>query len=131
MAYRNDLRNEKVSGRKTVFEPGWHRWEVTRIDETVSKKGNQMFVVELAEDTLLKTIDIYLLSVEGKAGMLKSFLTAIKAPVDKDGVFEWGFSDILGRSLEAFIENEPSDWVDRQGEMRHDQRSRIVEFRSI
>ena len=129
--YHNDLRNEKGSGRKVVLTPGWHTFEVVGIEEKTSKAGNPMFVAELAEDKTMHTINVFMVATEGKAWMLKQFLTAVNAPVDEEGVFTWDVANVMGKRLEGFVENEPNDWIDRDGKTQTSHQSKVMEFKSL
>lgn len=131
MGYRNDLRNEKAPTKKHLFSVGWHTWEVSKIQETTFKSGNKGFIAELVDDEELKTIDVYMVSTEGKAWFLQQFLTAANAPQDKDGIFDWSEKDVIGKKILGYIEHEDNPWIDRQGVEHKDKQSKLLEFKAL
>ena len=74
MRYKHNMKNEKPP--RQVLPEGWRELKVVDIQETVSKAGNEMFIVSLSDKETEAVIDIYCIATERKRWMLKSLLTA-------------------------------------------------------
>ena len=85
--YQHDMNGED----KVNFEmpDGWHEFEVVKIENTVSKQGNEMFVAKVvsADDAGIGT-DVYLIAEKGKRWFLKQLLKACDCPAGEDGVYD-------------------------------------------
>jgi hypothetical protein len=90
-----------------------------------------MFVVELVNEEVNQSLEVYLVSTEGKAWMLKQFLTACAVPKDKEGAFEWSESDVIGKKILGSIEHITEDWIDREGKKQTSTKAKLAEFKEL
>ena len=130
--YQMDMNGED----KVNFEmpDGWHAFEIVKIENTVSKQGNEMFVAKVvsADDAGIGT-DVYLIAEKGKRWFLKQLLKACDCPAGEDGVYDWSEEDVEGRTVEDRVEHQQeSEWIDRKGVTQPGKlRARIVEFKKL
>lgn len=130
--YQMDMNGED----KVNFEmpDGWHEFEVVKIENTVSKQGNEMFVAKVvsADDAGIGT-DVYLIAEKGKRWFLKQLLKACDCPAGEDGVYDWSEEDVEGRTVEGRVEHQQEqEWIDRKGVTQPGKlRARIVEFKKL
>lgn len=131
MSYKSNFKNEKEPTRRYLFNEGWHQWTVKSIEEKTSKSNNPMFVINLEHTYLYKTINVYAIAVEEKQWLLKQFLAACEVPIDADGNCEWDVSNVLGKTVMGFIENDDNEFINREGHPIVTKQSKIVEFKSF
>ena len=128
--YKMDMSKEKEVTRKKLLPEGWRKFNILSCEPSVSKSGNDMFIIEL-EDVETSYIDkIYAISTEGKRWFLKSILAACNVPASQDGVYDWEAKDIIGKQIEGLIEHEDNEWINRQGDKVITKQHRIVEFKA-
>jgi len=114
------------------LENGWYKFEVAKVEEKISKAGNQMFVVNIALDTNAGIgTEVYMIAEQGKRWFLKQLLKACDCPASEDGVYDWSEEDIIGKIVEGRVENAQEEWIDRNGNPRTTEKSKVVEFRKI
>lgn len=126
MGYSMNMNNES---ERVLIPEGWHQFRVGNIEEKTSKAGNMMFVVNLTRVSGAGAIDVYCVAEEGKRWMLKQLLDACRIIADPEGNYNWAIEDVKNEIVEARIEHEPNDWIDREGNSRSDMRARVQEFK--
>ena len=129
MAYKHNMKNEKPP--RQVLPEGWREFTVSSIQESTSKAGNEMFIVSLSDKETKAAIDVYCIATEGKRWMLKSLLTALGVAAGQDGVYDWDADEVIGKVVLGKVKNEDEEWIDREGEKRTTQKSKIVEFKAV
>ena len=90
-----------------------------------------MFIVSLSDKETKAAIDVYCIATEGKRWMLKSLLTALGVAAGQDGVYDWDADEVIGKVVLGKVKNEDEEWIDREGEKRTTQKSKIVEFKAV
>jgi hypothetical protein len=126
--YQSNFKNEKNT-TKTVFNAGWHNWHVDTIESKTSKSGNPMFAVGFSNIDTCQTITSYLLAVEGKQWQLSQFIKACGVVVDQEGNCNWSDTDVIGRTIGGFIENEENNYINREGKTIEGEQSKLTNFR--
>lgn len=127
--FNTQFKNEKAPKVKTVFEAGWNYWNVTGIKQEVSKSSkNPMFVITLEHANICQPIDVYAIAVQGKQWLLMQFLKACGIKVEEGVELNWDSSDVLGKTIMGFVQNEDNNWIDREGQSRSDKQSKISNF---
>ena len=128
--YSMDMTQEK-SPMKLIPE-GWANFEIVKVEEQVSKAGNQMFKISfvLADDPT-SGIDIYAIAEPGKRWFLKSLLEVCDCPASADGIYDWSPEDIEGKTIQANVTHQIETWIDRDGNERKTPKAKIVEFRKL
>jgi len=128
--FKMDMRGENDPGMQ--FPEGWHGYAVEHCTESMSKKGNDMFIITLAllENRAI-TGDVYAIATPGKRWFLKQFLAACEAPSAEDGVYDWDIRDVLNRHILAQGVSAEEKWVDREGNTRTTTKVKIVGFKKI
>ncbi len=129
MRYKHNMKNEKPP--RQVLPEGWRELKVVDIQETVSKAGNEMFIVSLSDKETEAVIDIYCIATERKRWMLKSLLTASGVAAGQDGVYDWDADEVIGKVVLGKVKNEDEEWIDREGEKRTTPKSQIMEFKTV
>jgi len=130
--YDHDMNGED----RITFEipDGWHDFEIVKLEEQTSSKGNQMFVAKVvsADDATIGT-DVYLVAEKGKRWFLKQLLAACGCEPDGKGHFVWDIPEIEGKTVQGRIEHkQEDDWIDRKGETRKGaMKAKIVEFKQL
>jgi hypothetical protein len=129
--YSMDMSQESERNNFSLDE-GWHRFEVAKVENKISKAGNEMFVVNIALDTDASIgTEVYMIAEQGKRWFLKQLLKACDCPASEDGVYDWSEEDILGKIVEGRVENVKEEWIDRKGNPKVTEKSKVVEFRKI
>ena len=129
--YSMDMSEESEKNNFSL-EDGWYKFEIAKVEEKLSKAGNQMFVVGIALDANAGIgTEVYMIAEQGKRWFLKQLLKACDCPASEDGVYEWEEEDILGKIVEGRVENVDEEWIDRNNRLRTTKKSKVVEFRKI
>lgn len=126
-----DMSKEKEPTGSVLFDEGWHEWEIVNIEGKTSKSGNEMFVIKLAEGKTMGVINVYAVAVEEKRWLLKQFLGACGIAPSEEGYYDWDSDNLIGRMVQGFVENEPNDYIDREGVERKSTRSQIRKFKPL
>jgi len=130
--YSYDMKGED----KNNFEmpDGWHDFEIVKLEDTKSSKGNNMFIAKVVstEDYGIGT-DVYLVSEKGKRWFLKSLLKACGCPASEDGVYDFDLEDIEGKTVQGLVEHKKEDdWTDRKGDTQPGKlRARITDWKKL
>ena len=128
MSYKHDMKSEKPP--KQVLPEGWRNFKIADVQETVSKAGNEMFIVSLADEETGGNIEVYCVATPGKRWMLKSLLTAAGVKAGEDGVYDWEIDQVIDKVVSGKVKNEDEEWIDREGEKRVTTKSKIEEFKT-
>jgi hypothetical protein len=129
--YSHDMSQESEK-QNFSLEEGWHKFEISKVENKLSKAGNDMFVIGLALDSNAGIgTEVYMIAEQGKRWFLKQLLKACDCPASEDGVYEWDEDDIIGKTVEGRVENVQEEWIDRKGNARTTEKSKVVEFRKI
>lgn len=131
MAYQMDMSNEPQPKRRKLLEEGWRAFKVISCEPSVSKSGNDMFIVEIEDVETQYVETIYPIATQGKRWFLKQLLSACGLDAGKDGVYEWDAKDIVGKEISCLNEHEDQTWINREGETVESKRNKIVEIRKI
>ncbi len=121
---------------KNNFEmpDGWHAFEIVKMEEKVSSKGNPMFVAKVVyvEDVGCGC-DIFLVSEKGKRWFLKQLLGAVGLEASQDGVYDFDIEDVEGKTVLGLVEHKQEpDWIDRNNVTQKGKiKARIVEFKKL
>ena len=126
MPYKHGMKNEKPP--KRLLEKGWRNFKVIACNESESKGGNPMFVINLLDEETSYVDTIYAISTEGKRWVLKNLLTACGVEAGQDGVYEWDIADILDKDVKGLVDHEPNKYINRNGDEVETIQHRIVEF---
>lgn len=126
--YQYDMTSEKAPTRRKLLPEGERGFEVVSCEPSISKSGNDMFIVELKDIETQYVDKVYLVATQGKRWMLKQLLTACGVPAGKDGVYDWSASDIIGKEVNGEVEHEDNEYIDRQGNTVKNKQHRIVSF---
>jgi len=122
------MNQEKAPSKRKLLPEGNRGFEVVSCEPSVSKSGNDMFIVEL-KDIETQYIDkVYLVATQGKRWALKQLLTSCGVPAGKDGVYDWSTSDILGKEVNGEVEHEDNEYINREGVTIKGKQHRIVSF---
>ena len=130
MAYQMDMSKEKEP--EVLFTEGDHEFVVMTAREAVSKNNNTQIIATLISVKGKDTKTVYMITVEGKRWMLKSFLSA--CGIEKDpstGKYNWDFPDIIGKHVVGVIKNVEEEWTDREGQTQKTPKSKIARFRAL
>jgi hypothetical protein len=130
--YQHDMNGED----KVIFEmsDGWHDFEIVKVEEKMSKQGNQMFLVKVVSTEDYGTgTDVYLVAEKGKRWFLKQLLKACDCPAGEDGVYDWSEEDVEGHTVSGRVEHQQDKpWTDRNNvEQPGKLKARIVEFKKL
>ena len=129
MGYRHEMKDEqKPRAKDAVFTPGKYTFEVVSVAEAKSKLGNDMFIIELAEEITLGRLTCYAVSTPGKRWMLKHFLAACKVSAAADGVYDWSIEEVIGRKVGVNVLNEWNEFINRNGEAVKNEQSKVEDF---
>lgn len=105
----------KESEKASLLSEGWHKFEIVSCEEQVSKKGNDMFKIRIAELEHYQEVEIYALAVEGKRWFLKQILVACGVKPNDKGVFTWDEGDLVGKVISGKVTHVTEPWVNREG----------------
>jgi hypothetical protein len=126
--YQHNMSDEKAPSKKKLLPEGIRGFEVVSCEPSISKSGNDMFIVEL-KDIETQYIDkVYLVATQGKRWALKQLLTACGVTAGKDGVYDWSTSDIIGKEINGEVEHEDNEYINREGVTIKGKQHRIVSF---
>lgn len=131
MAKKHSMDMSKEKPQKAMLPEGWREFKVTDIAESVSKAGNDMFVVDLEDKETGGFLDVYCVATEGKRWLLKQLLTAVQCPAGEDGKYDWDEEDVVGKSILGQVKNNTEEWIDREGEKRNTEKSKIASFKTL
>lgn len=116
MGYSMNMSDEKKPNIKVLLDQGWREFKITGCEEKTSKAGNLMFVFS-AQDKETGYIDTwYAVGEPGKRWFLKSILAACNCDASSDGVYNWEFSDVIGKNVLGLVIHEDNEWINREGE---------------
>ena len=123
------MSGEQAPTRKKLLPEGEREFIIKSCEPSVSKGGNDMFVIEL-EDVETKYIDkIYPLAVPKKRWFLKTILAACGIPASADGVYDWETRDILEQHIIGVVEHEENVYINRDGNEIKGKQHKIVEVK--
>lgn len=126
---KTDMSGEQAPTRKKLLPEGEREFIIKSCEPSLSKSGNDMFIIEL-EDVETKYIDkIYPLAVPKKRWFLKTILAACNIPASENGVYDWEIKDILEKHIIGVVEHEDNEWINRQGETVITKQHKIVEVK--
>lgn len=131
MYYEHNMKDEKEPTRKKLIPEGLHEFKIISCEASVSKNGNDMFIIELFNNEHKCTEKIYPISTQGKRWFLKTLLDVCGIEAAKDGVYSWNVDDIIGKDILCEIEHEDNEWVNRDGETIKSKQNRIVNFEQL
>lgn len=126
MPYKMDMNQEKEPLRKKLLDEGEHVFEIVSCEPSISKSGNEMFIIELKHEESGYIDKIYPISVQGKRWFLKQILAACGLDAAKDGVYDWDIPDIIGKKITGIVEHEDNEYINRAGETIKGKQHRIV-----
>ena len=121
-----NMASEKEPTKRKLLDEGEHIFEIVSCEPSVSKKGNDMFIIELKHEATGYIDKIYPVATEGKRWLLKQILTACGLPAGQDGIYDWSPDDIIGKKIKGIVEHEENDWINRDGENVKTKQHRIV-----
>jgi len=123
--------NMNGESERVLIPEGWHNFTIISIEDGYSKAGNQMFTVGLELVSGRGTIDVYCVAEKGKRWMLKQLLDACGIVADEEGNYNWDLPDVKHASVQARIEHEPSEWIDRSGNSQSTVQGKVKEFKRM
>lgn len=130
MSYEMDMSQEKEPVRNDKFDEGRHEFVIHEVEPSMSKKGNEMFIVTLKQEATNKKIQCYLVATPGKRWMLKQLLSSVGIDKNAEGKYSWDIKDVLGKNVVGIIENVDEEYIDRQGESKKVTKPKVVAFES-
>lgn len=128
MTYSMDMSQEKTPTTRKLLPEGEREFQVSFIEEQVSKSGNKMFKVGLTDKETGYLTDVYLVAEPGKRWALKQLLTACGCEAGQDGVYNWDTHDVIDKHISATVEHEDNEFINRNGETIKTKQHRIVNF---
>lgn len=129
MPYEMPMNEEQAPSRKKLLPEGDRQFVVMSCEPSVSKSGNDMFIVELEDVETNYKDKIYLVAVPKKRWALKNLLDACGIEAAQDGVYKWDTKDILGKQVIGTVEHEDNTFINRNGETIKTKQHRITEFK--
>jgi len=111
--YEYDM--SKESERAPLLDEGWHKFEIVSCEEQVSKQGNNMFKIKIAELEHYQEVEIYAIATEGKRWFLKQILMACGIVPDDKGIFKWEEGDLIGKVISGKVVHKTDPWINREG----------------
>ena len=124
--YQMNMSGEKEPTKRKLLDEGEHIFDIISCEPSVSKSGNDMFIIELKHEVTGYVDKVYPIAVEGKRWFLKQILAACGLDAAKDGVYDWSPTDIIGKKVKGIVEHEDNEWINRQGETVKMKQHRIV-----
>lgn len=131
MTYSMSMGNENRPNVKILLEKGWRTFKVNSCEAKLSKSGNEMFVVNITDKDTSYAENIYLVATEGKRWLLKEFLTACGIIADAEGKYNWDIKDILEKEISGFVDHEPNEYINRNGDTIKTTIHRINKFEQV
>lgn len=126
-----DMSQEKAPVRKKLMPEGWRKLTIIECEPSVSKGGNDMFIITWRDQETGYEEKVYAVATQGKRWFLKTILTACGIPAGKDGIYDWNTSDIIGKEIIGLFEHEPNEYINRNGETVKTTQHRLTEVKSI
>lgn len=126
--YSHDMKDEQAPSRRRLLPEGNRKFVIEGCEPSVSKSGNDMFIVSL-KDIETNYIDkVYLVATPKKRWALKNLLDSCDIGAAKDGVYSWEPKNILGKEIIGTVEHEDNEYINRNGETVKTKQHRISEF---
>lgn len=129
MAYEMDMSQE--TQKKQILPEGWREFEITDCEEQTSKQGNMMFKFTVIDTELEQEEEIYAIAVPKKRWFLKQILGACGVEAAQDGKYKWDITDVLNKTIQARIEHESQEWINRDNETVISKRAKFREVKSL
>lgn len=115
-------------GKGKLLKKGWRRFEIIDCRKSISRAGNEQFIITMSDCETYQTIDVYVLAVEGKRWFLRNILQACQIPSENDK-YTWGEADILGKIIDGRVENITEKFVNQFGQEKEGTNSKVIEVR--
>lgn len=128
MGYEMDMSNEKKPSRKVLLPEGWREFKIKDMEETMSKSGNNMFIITVTDTKTGNDDTWYSVAEPKKRWFLKSILSACDCAGGEDGVYKWDKSDVIGKKVAGLVEHEDNKWINRDGEEITTKQHRVVDI---
>lgn len=119
------------SKKRVLLPEGWRNFEILTCVEELSKAGNQMFKIRVADVETSNEEDIYAIAVQGKRWYLKQLLTACGVAAGQDGVYKWDIPDILGRIVRGKVEHYKDEWINRENRTVVNTKHKVATFENL
>ena len=126
--YSMDMSRES---NKVLLPEGWRKFKILKCEESVSKKGNEMFIFDLQDALTKKVEQVYAIATQGKRWFLKSLLAACDVPASQDGVYDWDIEDVLNEDIMGKVEHIEEDWINREGKTVTSTKGKITEIGKV
>jgi len=125
--YSFDMSNEQAPS--SGFPAGKNKCIITKCEESTSKAGNVMFILTLTlESDPAVTMTVYAVATPKKRWLLKQLLSVCDVKAAANGVYDFEVSDVLNKTITACVKIEPENWIDRDGNPRTTNKSRVYGF---
>lgn len=123
-----DMSKEKEPNE--LLQEGWRKLEILDCVKGVSKNGNDMFEFTFGDVLTYQQLTIFAIAIPGKRWFLKSILKACDIKANEDGVYDWDESNVIGKMVLGFINNIDELWIDRNGQERTTNKSKLSQVKS-
>lgn len=127
--YEMNMSGEKEMGM--LLPKGWRNFEILTCVEDLSKAGNKMFKIEIADVETGNRENIYPIATQGKRWYLKQLLTACSIAAGQDGVYKWDIADIIGKIVYGQVAHYEDEWINRENQKVVTTKHKITRFEAL
>jgi hypothetical protein len=126
--YKMNMSSEVEPKKRILLDEGWRIFNIRSCEDSVSKGGNEMLVIDLLDKITNSLEKVYLVTVPGKRWGLKNLLDACNIQASQDGVYEFERKDLMGKEVAGLVEHQPNEYINRSGETVKTIQHKIVKF---
>jgi hypothetical protein len=121
--------NETPPKDTRLLPEGWRGFTVVSGDDKPSKAGNPMFTIQIKDEQMGVTANVFLMRTPGKRWFLKQVLEAIGVDKSEDENFNY-LPKMIGKQVMGEVVHEPNKYINREGIEVETTQHRIASFKT-